>query len=320
MWTPLVELAARIEQAGGFVNAHAHLDRAYTARQEDFTGQNVNAHLFEKWELVNQYKSTATDEVYHQHITRALQGQREQGVQAVLSFIDCDPVCDDRALTAAIRAKESYPELRIACQTLRGVRDKDARRWFDHAVQHVDIIGGLPKKDSPFEGEHLDVLFETAKLWKKRVHVHVDQLNDPDEKETEFLARKVMEHGLEGQVTAIHSISLAAHPEKYRREVYKMCRDAGLSFIACPTAWIDARRNETLTPTHNAITPIDEMIPEGLVVAIGTDNICDVYKPFCDGDLMTELRVLLEATHFYDIDELVKVATTNGRLVLGLDD
>jgi len=98
-----------------------------------------------------------------------------------------------------------------------------------------------------------------------------------------------------------------------------MSRDAGLSFISCPSAWIDAKRNETMTPTHNAITPIDEMIPEGLIVAIGTDNISDVYKPFCNGDMMTELRMLLEATHFYDIEELVKVATANGRHVLGLD-
>lgn len=71
---------------------------------------------------------------------------------------------------------------------------------------------------------------------------------------------------------------------------------------------------------HNAVTPIDEMIPLGITVAIGTDNIADVYKPFCDGDLLTELRVLLEATHFYDLDELVKIATVNGRKVLGLVD
>ena len=95
-----------------------------------------------------------------------------------------------------------------------------------------------------------------------------------------------------------------------------MCLDADLSFVSCPTAWIDHRRNETLTVTHNAITPIDEMIPLGICVAIGSDNICDVYKPFSDGNMMTELRFLLEATHFYDIEELTKIATHNGRKVI----
>jgi len=55
-----------------------------------------------------------------------------------------------------------------------------------------------------------------------------------------------------------------------------------------------------------------------LVVAIGSDNIYDVYKPFADGDMMFELRLLLEACKIYDIDQLVKIATTNGKKVLGL--
>jgi hypothetical protein len=124
---------------------------------------------------------------------------------------------------------------------------------------------------------------------------------------------------LEGRVTAVHGISIACQPKEYRHELYKLCLDAGLSFVACPGAWLDARRNETLTPTHNAVTPIDEMIPAGLCVALGSDNIADIYKPFADGDMMTELRMLLESTHFYDTRELIRVATENGRRVLGLD-
>ena len=161
---------------------------------------------------------------------------------------------------------------------------------------------------------------QTAKSNGQRVHVHVDQLNCPSETETELLARKTMEHGMEGKVTAVHSISLAAHPKFYRDEVYKMCIDADLSFVSCPTAWIDHRRSEVVSVTHNAITPIDEMVPLGITVAIGSDNICDVYKPFSNGDMMTELRFLLEATHFYDINSLVEIATTNGRKVIGLQD
>ncbi len=60
------------------------------------------------------------------------------------------------------------------------------------------------------------------------------------------------------------------------------------------------------------------MIPAGLTIALGSDNICDIYKPYADGHLLTELRVLLESTHFYEMDELVKIATINGLKVLGL--
>ena len=58
------------------------------------------------------------------------------------------------------------------------------------------------------------------------------------------------------------------------------------------------------------------MIEYGLTVALGSDNINDIYKPFSDGNMMTELRFLIEALHLYDEDELVKIITTNGRKVL----
>ena len=125
-----------------------------------------------------------------------------------------------------------------------------------------------------------------------------------------------MEHGWESRVTAVHSISLASHPKFYRKEVYKMAQDAGLSFISCPTAWIDHRRTEELTPNHNAITPVDELLEHNLIVAIGSDNINDIYKPYSTGDMMIELRFLMEALHIYNQDILVKIATENGRKVL----
>jgi len=318
----LDRLKMMIIRNGGFVNAHAHFDRAYTAQTSDFESDNVNAHLFEKWELVNQFKSNASEERYYNHISEAIYNQIKMGVTAGLSFIDCDPISEKRALNAALRAKKDWESkftLKIACQTLQGVLDDHPRRWFIDNAHNFDIIGGLPRKDEGREAEHIDLLMEIAKENNQRVHVHVDQLNCVSEKETELLARKTMEHGMEGLVTAIHSISLAAHPKKYRDEVYKMCLDAGLSFVSCPTAWIDHRRNETLSVNHNAVTPVDEMVPLGIPVAIGSDNICDVYKPFSNGDMMVELRFLLESTHFYDIDSLVDIATINGKQIIGIN-
>lgn len=325
MWNPLSDLRERIQGAGGFVNAHAHFDRAYSVSMTDFAGAkgNVESHLHEKWKLVDGFKARSTEDDYYRHIVTALGAQARQGVQAALSFIDCDPVAGERALKAALRAKEhAAQELKmrflIASQTLKGVLERAPREMFEKALPFVDVIGGLPGADKGREAEHLDVLLQAAKATGKRAHIHVDQLNSAAEKETELLCRKVMEHGVEGLVTAVHGISIAAHPKAYREEVYRMCVDAGLSFVACPTAWIDARREETLAPSHNAVTPFDEMLPRGITVAIGSDNICDVYKPFADGDMFTELRVLLESTHVYDVAALVDVAVTNGRKVLGL--
>jgi len=166
----------------------------------------------------------------------------------------------------------------------------------------------------------LDEILFLGKEYGKRVHVHVDQLNNDLEKETELLARRTVYWGMEGRVTAVHGISIACHNKDYRKEVYRMSRDAGLSFITCPTAWIDSRRTEWMSPTHNSVTPVDEMLENDLVVAIGSDNIQDVYKPFSDGNMYTEVKFLLESLHIYDLDALVDIATKNGRLVIGMGE
>jgi cytosine/adenosine deaminase-related metal-dependent hydrolase len=327
-WMPLAQLRQKIVSSGGFVNAHAHFDRAYSVTPADLPNDfsksaTVERALQEKWQLVDSWKRATSEDDYYAHIVSALRAQNEFGVKVALTFIDCDPVAGTRALDAALRAQQYASQqlqmkLVLACQTLKGVLNPEAREFFEKALEKVDIIGGLPGADRGREEEHLDVLLSAAKSTGKRVHVHVDQNNDPKERETEQLARAVIRHGLEGQVTAVHGISIACQSKNDRHELYKLCRDAGLSFVACPSAWLDARRSEVLTPTHNAITPIDEMIPAGLCVAIGSDNISDIYKPFVDGDPMVELRMLLEATHFYDVGELVRIATENGRRVLGL--
>lgn len=322
MKSPLFELVNQIRLAGGFVNAHSHLDRAWTVSAADLQ-HRVNAPLQEKWKLIDEVKIASSEEIYFKRMYHALSIQREMGTTACLSFVDCDSAAEDRALKAAVNLRnlsqrEIGIELRLAVQTLKGVCSHEARLWFDKAAPLVDIIGGLPAADAGKADEHLDIILSTAKSLNKRVHVHVDQNNSPEERETELLARKTIEWGMEGKVSAVHGISIAAQPKAYRHEVYQMARDAGLSFIACPTAWIDARRTETMAPTHNAITPIDELINFKIPVAIGSDNISDLYKPFADGNMEVELRVLLESTHFYNIEELVKAATKHGRFVMGL--
>ncbi len=313
------EIIAKINMNGGFVNTHAHLDRAYTITPE--TLHLANATLKEKWYLVDSIKRNSTVYQIYDRMAFALDQMLEQGVQAVGSFIDVDEVIEDKSIRAAQIIKDNYGSdirLKFVNQTLKGVIDPESRKWFEIGAEFVDIIGGLPAKDKGHEAEHLDILMETAKRLGKPVHVHVDQFNTAKEKETEQLIDKTVQHGMQGRVTAIHSISLSAHPAVYREEVYKKMAEADVMLITCPTAWIDSRRSEELSPTHNSIAPVEELIPNGVTVGIGTDNIADILKPFTDGNMWTELRFLLESCRFYNIDELVNVATVNGLKVLDI--
>jgi len=325
MFNPNHKLIKKINDRGGFINSHAHFDRAYTVTEQNME-KVVNYHLFDKWEFVDKFKKNAEVSIYIHNMMAAVNQQIKYGVAGALTFVDIDTVCGFKAIEAAQivkkEAKAKGFDLRICSQALKGVMKPEENELLRKALEldYLDVIGGLPRADRDYEQAHLDEILFLGKEFGKRVHVHVDQLNDSLEKETELLALRTMHWGMEGRVTAVHGISIAAHPKEYRERVYGLSRDAGLSFITCPTAWIDSRRSEWPTPTHNSITPVEEMLKHGLTVAIGSDNIQDVYKPFSDGNMYTELKFLLECLHLYDIDALVDIATKNGRLVIGMED
>ena len=186
----------------------------------------------------------------------------------------------------------------------------------------VDIIGALPKRDERDYGrgdEAFDIIMETAKSRNKMVHVHVDQFNESLEYETEQLCEKTIQHGMQGKVVAIHGISIAAHSRAYRQRLYTLMREADVMMIACPTAWIDTPRSEQIGPMHNSMTPVDELVPAGITVALGTDNVCDAMVPWNAGDMWHEMTTLATGCRFDYFDELVKIATVNGRKAIGID-
>ena len=216
--------------------------------------------------------------------------------------------------------KEKYKyhiKLLTITQPLGGLVKKEAIDLYESITAKADIAGGLPSKDRPNELQHYEVLFSVAKNQKKPLHIHIDQENNPNERDTETLIEQTLKHGYEGRVTAIHSISTSAQPKTYRTEIYKKLADAGIAVVVCPSAALAMRQLDQFTaPVHNSIANVPEMLENGVLVGLGVDNVYDFYQPFVDGDMWTELRMLQEACRYYNFDDLVNIATMNGRRIL----
>ena len=73
---------------------------------------------------------------------------------------------------------------------------------------------------------------------------------------------------------------------------------------------------DKMSPVHNSIAPVPQLVEAGINVALGVDNVYDYFCPFIDGDLFSELLFLIETCRYYDVEKLVKIATINGRKVL----
>jgi len=309
-----------IATKGGFVNTHAHFDKSFYITKEGLDQSMVDMEV--KWNLSDEIKLNSTQEQIADRIRKCLDIMVTQGSDITCSFIDAYSAVGHRAIDAANMVKEEYKNkitFLTATQPLDGLVNLKSLQLYEEITAKADIVGGLPSKDRPHPGKHLDNLFYVAKNLNKPVHIHIDQENNPNERDTEMLIDYTIKHGYEGRVAAVHGISVSAQPKEYRKEIYKRLRDAGIAVIVNPSAALAMRQlDQFVSPVHNSIANVPEMLEAGVLVTLGVDNIADFYQPFVDGDMWTELRILQEACRYYNFDQLVDIASVNGRKLLNM--
>jgi cytosine/adenosine deaminase-related metal-dependent hydrolase len=319
-WDLKSQMLSAIKKKGGFVNCHAHFDKAFYITKEGLDKSMVDMEA--KWHMSDDIKKKSTPSEIEGRIRTALDILVGQGCKLTCTFVDAYEAVGHKAIDAALKVKAEYKDkitMLTITQPLGGLVNKEARDLYEAITAKADIAGGLPSKDRPSDDENLDILFSIAKHLNKPVHVHIDQENNPNEKDTEKLINATIKHGYEGRVVAVHAISTAAQPKEYRQELYKKMASCGMAVACCPSAALSMRQlDQYQSSVHNSIANVPEMLEAGITVGLGVDNVADFYMPFVDGDMWTELRMLQEACRFYDFDKLVEIATSNGKKILSL--
>jgi adenosine deaminase len=315
-WDMRQEFLRLVHEAGGFANYHAHYDKAYLISPQNLRMSMVDMQT--KWALYRHLKETYTRENLVERIGRGVQTMVDQGASYCRTLIDADSTIRTLGVEAALEVKKKFKgqiAFEIGVQPLQGVLDDDSREQFEKACSMADVVGGLPSKDRPTPEKHLDIIMRIAREQNKRLDVHVDQENNPFENETEMLARKTIEHGLEGRVSAIHAISVSAKPASEQDRIIRLLKDAGVSVIVCPSAALSMKQLDMTGPLHNSIAPVPKLLEAGVPVYLGVDNVYDLFMPLVDGDLWFECRLLMEACRFYDIDRVAKIAADRSGFV-----
>lgn len=307
-WDMREEFLRLVRQYGGFASYHAHYDKAYLISLENLEASMID--MQKKWTLYRHLKENYTREDLVERITRGVQNMVDQGATHCRTLIDADSTIRTLGVEAALEVKKKFKSqihFEIGVQPLQGVLEEESREQFEKACSMADVVGGLPSKDRPTPEKHLDVIMRIAREQNKRLDVHVDQENNPYENETEMLARKTIEYGLEGRVSAVHAISVAAKPAIEQDRIIRLLKDAGVSVIVCPSAALSMKQLDMQGPLHNSIAPVPKLLDAGVPVYLGVDNVYDFFMPLVDGDLWFESRLLMEACRFYDLKRVAQL-------------
>jgi cytosine/creatinine deaminase len=336
MTTPFFEaLRKRVDQLGGFHNAHLHLCRAGTlSTTEELLSRSVQG--------THSYLSISAKHGIIPLIHDSDEYEPRRLEQRVRFFLDqmvtagttrADTMIDitaDRVGRSAFdvfqRLKIDYKgrlDLQIGSYSPLGFKDSDKARWnlIETTAKEADLIGGLPERDDQklypdhigFEESCARVISLSYSL-NKQVHIHVDQKNDPEEKATQRVISvmdrlKIPTKSGEPLVWLVHVISPSAYEDQEFDDLVKKLVSSNVGIICCPSAAISMRQLRPLrTPTHNCIARVLEFLASGIKVRLGSDNINDITSPAGTANLMDEVFVFSNAVRFYELDILSKIA------------
>src|SRR3989344_1808864 len=267
-WNLKEQLLSAIKDKGGFVNCHAHFDKAFYITKDGLDKSMVD--MEEKWNMSDGIKRSSTQEQIETRIRTALDILVAQGCKLTCTFVDAYDAVGHKAIDAAVKVKAEYRDritMLIVTQPLGGLLDKAARDLYEEITAKADIAGGLPSKDRPRAEESLDALFVIAKNLNKPIHAHVDQENNPQERDTEKLVQATQKYGYEGRVVAVHAVSTAAQPAAYRAELYKKMAAVGMAVACCPSAVLSMRQlDQYQNNVHNNIANLPDMLEAGVTV------------------------------------------------------
>lgn len=300
-----------IKSKGGFKPLHAHFDKSNVVTP-NILQQAQKESMQEKWDSYNKIKADYTYDTVYLRAEKCVHTFIKQKAPILRTFADADSVIGQMCVDALLKLKEDYQDIiaiEVAVQPIQGLDLKSDYDAYYTACKKADYIGGLPSRDKDPK-EHLYKLFEISSTLNKPLDVHVDQLNSPQEKETQLLLDVKKEFSLTTKVNAVHSISLSCHPEHYQQIIAKRLAEENVGVIICPSAALSMKPLKTfIAPIHNSIAPLQVLIDNKVEVALGIDNIHDLYMPLVDGDMWFECRLLMEATRCYDLDLISTIAT-----------
>jgi cytosine/adenosine deaminase-related metal-dependent hydrolase len=231
------------------------------------------------------------------------------------------------ALETFLNLKRAYAgklDLEVGAYSPLGFKVSEPARWelLLAGARAADFIGSLPERDDQieypdhigFDENCLRVIALSQELGK-RVHIHVDQRNDPREDGTERVIKAAKragvspDRGQEPMIWLVHVISPSTYDEPRFQSTLAALVQLNIGIICCPSAALSMRQLRSMaTPTYNSIARLLEMLAAGIHVRLGSDNICDMASPAGTCDLLNEVFVLSNALRYYDIDILASLA------------
>jgi cytosine/creatinine deaminase len=296
----------------GFVESHVHLDIALMnswqapGRSKPFRSpRELNAEI-------EQRRTLFTRQDIEQRAGQALELASRHGVTAMRAQCHVDPEIGLKHLEALQSVKERYAD-RVAVQIVvfpqQGLlHDPKTLDLVREALRcGAEVMGAAPNLDGGIDfKQHLDAAFRLALEMGVDLDVHADlsipDRVDLDDLEVVHLARRTIEYGYQGRVTAGHVCALDSALPEVARQAIELIKDAQLNVVSQPDLYRLGREDEH--HVRRGLTCVKQLLAAGVNVTYASNNVRDAFRPLGNFDLLEEALILAYGAHLDTVDEL----------------
>jgi cytosine/creatinine deaminase len=291
----------------GLIESHLHLEKAYVMDRKP----NRSGTLMEAIAVTAALKPTFTREDIAARSRRVLRQLVGFGSTHVRAHAEFDPVQGFTGFDTVIDLRREFAnviDIQVVAFPQEGILKTPGTdaMMIEAMKKGADVVGGIPYNDSDAQ-THIDWVFRLARDFDKDLDFHQDFHDEADVMSIEYLARKTIAEKYQGRVSAGHLTALGAALPERRKEVIALLRDAGISVMCLPATDLHLGGRKDENNVRRALTPVRALRDGGVNVCLATNNICNAFTPYGNGDLLQIAALALPACHLGGADDQASV-------------
>ncbi|BFH64356.1 amidohydrolase [Paenibacillus azoreducens] len=276
-----------------FVEKHCHLDKTLLGGR--WRAVTPVGSIFERLDEEKGFDSVRSLPI-SESAANYLEAALKSGVTHIRTHVDIFPEAGHSHLEEvqhALRKFEGKLSHEIVAFPQQGLLRSGSEKLVREAVRKgASLVGGVDPAtvDGDLE-KSLQTMVAIAAEENAGIDLH---LHDPDRLgifTIKRLAELTVEAGLQGRVAVSHAFSLGDVSAAQAAEMAGLLADAGITII-------------TSVPMGRKFPPVQLLHNHGVSVAVGCDNVYDIWSPFGNGDILERAGRLAEISHWVDERQL----------------
>ncbi len=264
---------------------HVHANRAFTL------GKTRPDNFEHAVTLTLEQLGTLTADRYASYASTLFARALHHGTTRLRTHADVDPDSQLQAIAGTRRAQQDMlgqidVEI-VACASTRAdPAEADTQALLrEAAAMGCSYLGAIPVfYNDPRRS--IDKLIELAADLDLKIDVHVDEHLRIKDSWSEYLADATIANNMHGRVCLSHGCVLSALEAAEQTRVIDKLVASQIKVIALPLTNLYLQDRRGGTPRYRGVTAVHELLAAGVPLRFGSDNVCDVFYPFGDGDLL----------------------------------